>query len=276
MAEARRMEAGAAGFLDISIFTGFAYSDVPQLGFTVVAVTDNDRTAAEAAADRLANRISDRRRALYRLGDVASVDDAMARVRAKKPASGRPLVLLEHADRGEDSTYLLRALTDAGARRVAIPYLLDPEAAKAAVAAGAGATVRLAVGGHSSDRAGGPVTLTGRVLFAGPKRYVGTGPMRRGRQIDLGPAALIDADGIVVSLISHGVAAIDLDPFIQFGLKPEDFDVIVLRSKTHYRAVYEPLAEEIVIVDTPDWGPARLTTLPYRRVRPGVFPVTDG
>ncbi len=276
MAEARRMEAEASGFLDISIFTGFAYADVPQLGFTVVAVTDGDGETAAAAAERLASRISERRQALYRLRDVVSVEEAMRRVRGRGSNKSRPLVLLEHADRGEDSTYLLRALKDIGAKRVAVPYLVDLEGARCAAAAGVGEIVQLSVGGHSSARAGGPVTLSGRVLFAAPKAYIGTGPMRRGRHIDLGLAALIDADGIVLSLISHGVSAIDLDPFIQFGLRIEDFDVIVLRSKTHYRAVYEPLAEEILIVDTPDWGPADLTTLPYQRVRPGVFPITAG
>ncbi len=49
--------------------------------------------------------------------------------------------------------------------------------------------------------------------------------------------------------------------------------MILLRLKTHFRAVFEPLAEEIVIVETPDWGPADLSTLPSRRVRPGVFPI---
>jgi microcystin degradation protein MlrC len=49
----------------------------------------------------------------------------------------------------------------------------------------------------------------------------------------------------------------------------------VLRSKTHFRAAYEDLAEEILIVESPDWGPADLSTLPYRNVPPGVFPITD-
>jgi microcystin degradation protein MlrC len=49
----------------------------------------------------------------------------------------------------------------------------------------------------------------------------------------------------------------------------------VLRSKTHFRAVYEELARDILVVDTPDWGPADLTTLPFSRVRPGVFPITE-
>lgn len=66
----------------------------------------------------------------------------------------------------------------------------------------------------------------------------------------------------------------DEDPFIQFGLDAWAFDIIVLRSKTHFRAAYEKLAREILVVDTPDWGPADLRTLPYEKVRSGVFPVT--
>ena len=43
-----------------------------------------------------------------------------------------------------------------------------------------------------------------------------------------------------------------------------------------HRAVYEPLADRILIIDTPDWGPADLATLPYRHVpRDRVFPFVD-
>ena len=56
----------------------------------------------------------------------------------------------------------------------------------------------------------------------------------------------------------------------------ENFDIVILRSKTHFRAAYEPVSEEIIIVDTPDWGPADLTTLPYRHVPvEKIFPFTD-
>jgi microcystin degradation protein MlrC len=66
-----------------------------------------------------------------------------------------------------------------------------------------------------------------------------------------------------------------MDCFYQFeGLKPEDFDIILLRSKTHFREIYEPMCSEIVIIDTPDWGPAKLSELPYEFLPKGVFPVT--
>ncbi|MBT6138760.1 MAG: microcystin degradation protein MlrC, partial [Rhodospirillaceae bacterium] len=79
---------------------------------------------------------------------------------------------------------------------------------------------------------------------------------------------------VVVWLVSTSQTAIDLDPFTQFGLDHETFEIVVLRSKSHFRAIWSKAAADIVIVDTPDWGPAVLETLPYERARPGVFPIT--
>ena len=259
--------------LDVSVFCGFAYADVPQVGFSVVVVGDGDIALAQRAADDLAGQVWAGRHALLHRNRVLSVEDGVSRALANR--SEKPVVLLEHADRMSDSTFTLRELINRGVTNAAVPYLWDASAAAAAVAAGEGATVSLDVGGHSSERTGGPVRLTGKVLFAGDKSYVGTGPMREGRPINLGPTAIIDAAGIVVSITSIATPAIDEDPFIQFGLDARDFDIIVLRSKTHFRAVYEDLAEEILIVDTPDWGPADLTTLPFCNVGPGVFPITS-
>ena len=50
--------------------------------------------------------------------------------------------------------------------------------------------------------------------------------------------------------------AIDLDALEQFGIDFAQLDILLLRSKTHFRAVFEPMAAAIVIVDTPDWGTA--------------------
>jgi microcystin degradation protein MlrC len=262
------------GVLDVSVFCGFGYADVPQLGFSVAVVTDADPETGRQVADSLATLIETEREALLGAVSVLSARDGISRASAMAAEGDGPIVLLEHADRMNDSTWVLRELVDQNIRSAAVPYLWDPRAAEAAVQAGKGAIVTLDVGGRSSDRAGGPVRITGRVLYAGDKSYVGTGPMRRGRQIELGPTALIDVDGIVLSLTSRPTTAIDEDPFNQFGLDARDFDIIVLRSKTHFRAVYEDMAREILVIDTPDWGPADLNTLPFTRVRPGVFPVT--
>ncbi len=273
MATARDWET-RTGVLDVSVFTGFAYADVNCIGASVVAVADGNELLANRVADDLARRIADRRHALYRKDLLLTVPKAVDAAVAHAADSDRPVVILEHADRMNDSTHVLRECARRGLKKVAVPYLWDPAAVRSAVDAGVGTHVATAVGGRSSAQAGDPVLLQGPVRFAGPKRYIGTGPMRRGVPVDLGDAAVIDSNGITVILTSNQLSAIDTDPFIQFGLDPNDFDIIVLRSKTHFRAVYEALADRIIIAETPDWGPADLATLPYRNVPPGVFPIT--
>ena len=273
MARARAAES-RPGILDTTIFTGFAYADVAPIGFAAVVVADGDRAAAAGVAAELADAAAGLRHELYKRDLLLPVDEAVARARAVARTAAGPVVLLEHADRMNDSTYCLRALLDQGVARVAVPCLWDPAAVAAALEAGVGARVTLEVGGRSSDRAGGPVGITGTVRFAGPGRYRATGRFRRGALIDLGDAAVIETEGVTLILTSNSVTAVDEDPFLRFGMRASDFDIIVLRSKTHFRAAYEPLAAEILIVETPDWGPADLGTLPYRNVPPGVFPIT--
>ncbi|QEI06637.1 M81 family metallopeptidase [Pigmentiphaga aceris] len=269
--DAASIEASSPAYTDITVMAGFSYADAHNTGFSVLCVTDADAPRAQTVADGLSARIHDHRQALYRPLPVYQVDEAIDHVLARltqAPANGKPYVLLEHADRMNDSTYLLDALLKRGAGtiRIGVPYLWDAAAAQQASDAGAGNTVQLQLGGHSSDKAGPTLAVTARVLWAGPKQYRVSGTYMQGMPVDLGMTALLDIDGISVSVVSAFAFAVDGDAFTIFGQRPEDFDILVLRSKTHFRAFYEPLAAEILIVDTPDYGLAELRQLPYRHV----------
>jgi microcystin degradation protein MlrC len=274
MAEARRREAETPGLLDCSVVMGFAYADVPQIGISILATSDGDAAIADTAAREMAALIWERREILYPRDSVFTVEAGLARAKSVAVSADKPVVILEHADRMNDSTYTLRDLLETPEVKAAVPYIWDPRAASEALAAGTGATITLSLGSHSSEKAGGPVTVTGTVEWAGEKSFPMGGKMGRGRPVELGATAVIRVGEIVIWLISANLSAINLDPFEQFGMDLRDFDIVVLRSKTHFRAVWEDEAAEIIIVDTPDWGPALLDTLPYRRARPGVFPIT--
>lgn len=252
------------GLLDVSVFAGFSYADVPNCGFSVVVVADGNRNLAERSAIDLSDSIRHARRELHIPGLVRNLEDGVAYGLERAKSARAPIVLLEHADRMHDSTYVLRELIRQGAQNSAVPFLWDPQSAAAACEAGEGKAIHLNLGGRSSPRSGGPVAVEARILQAGDKRYSVTGPMGRGSKVDLGPTAVLDVAGIIVSVTTVPSTAIDEDPFLQFGMRARDFGIIVLRSKTHFRAVYETLAEEIIIIDTPDWGPADLKTLPYK------------
>jgi len=266
LAEAREMERQAPHYLDISVMAGFSYADAPNTGFSVIAVSGGGRESAKAAAEQLATRLREARAEIYRPQRIFSVAEAVAKALAGSGKYEKPLVLLEHADRLNDSSYLLAELIARKAEGAAVPFLWDPEAAARAAAAGAGATVQLRLGGHSSDKAGPRVEVTCEVLQAEPKTYRISGPMLQGTRVDLGQTALLRCGGVTVSVVSRPAFGVDEDAFTVFGLNPRDFDIIVLRSKTHFRQVYEALARGILIVDTPDYGPADLTLLPYRHL----------
>ncbi|MBV7482339.1 M81 family metallopeptidase [Bordetella sp. BOR01] len=273
LAQARELERAEAGYMDISVMAGFSYADAPNTGFAVLCVTDAAPERARQVAEQLSARIHAQRRELYHALQVLNVKQAVDYVLAH-PA-GKPYVLLEHADRMNDSTYVLAELLARHVESAAVPFVMDPQAAQRAAEIGAGRTGPLELGGWTSERAGPRLTVEARVLQAGPMQFRVSGRMNHGMPVDLGPSALLQIGGVSVSVTSNYVFGVDEDPFRIFGLKSSDFDIIVLRSKTHFRHHYEPLAQEILIVDTPDYGPADLTTLPYRHADRQAYPFCD-
>ena len=262
------------GVIDASIFCGFAYADTPDIGFSVAVIADGDKALAQREADNLAGMIWQQREALLHAELVQDLDNGLKAARQIAAKSDRPVVVLEHADRLNNSTWCLgRLIEEDSGLVVHCPYFYDPEAAAQAVAAGAGARINVELGDKAAPRAGGAVLAEADVLWAGHKRFTGEGPMRKGRRIDLGPSALLRIGSLTVSVISVCTSAIDLDALEQFGIEIADLDIVLLRSKTHFRAVYEPLAAAIVIVDTPDWGTADLAQLPYRHAPAGLYPL---
>ncbi len=265
--QARLAQEQSDQYLDITIMAGFSYTDAHNTGFSVMCTVDGDSARARQAIQTLSDRIYRERQALYRPVPVYSCAKAIERVEkalASRNGRGKPYVLLEHADRVNDSSYLLQEMVKRmPAYKVAFPFLWDPEAARQAEQAGAGQTISVKLGGHSSDKAGPRLTVRAKVLWVGKKSFHNTGSYMRGLPVNLGLSALLDVHGMSVSVVSKSHTAVNGDAFYIFDQKPEDFDVIVLRSKTHFRAFYEEASEEILIVDTPDYGPADLTTQPY-------------
>jgi microcystin degradation protein MlrC len=260
--------------VDLSVFFGFSWSDVHQLGMSAVAVTDDDPGLAQEIANDLAELAWKNREGLTRGKHLYSVRDGVALAIERAEHASKPIIILDHADRTNDTTFVLRELLEQKVRNAALPLFKDPKAAKACSEADVGSMVEVSVGAGTGWRDGGPVKVRGKILWVGEGKYVGTGPMRKGLHTDLGPTVIMKIDGVWLQLTTFGSSLIDEDPIIQFGYKPSDFDIIVTKSKTHFRAVYEKIGEEIIIVDAPGQCPADLSVFEYKNVPPGVYPIT--
>ena len=264
-----------AGLASLTWAGGFPLADVPDCGQVVLAYGDTPAQVDAAVRDyagRLAEAEAAFRQRIWTEADAAEYAMAQA-------AAGRgPIVLADVQDNpggggSSDTTGVLRALIDAGARNAVVAMIRDPEAAARAHAAGEGAMLQLRLGGHTPDdagRAGMPCVGTYRVERLTDGAFTGTGPMWGGSPIHLGPTALLRLDGVQVIVTTGKMQAADQSILRHVGIDPAACDVLALKSSVHFRADFQALAGEILIVASPGLVCTQLKTLPYRKLRPGL------
>ncbi len=272
----------ARGDVELSFAMGFSAADFAECG-PVVFGHGADAGAAQRAVDELHGLIVERRRdwASEFLSPREAVETALAGA-----ALGGPVVIADTQDNpgaGGDAntTGMLHALRDAraGQRRpgaVALGLLYDPEAARAAHAAGLGARLTLRLGRAVPTWDG---TLTD-APFEGEARVValheGTlalhGPMTAGSTARLGPCASVEIEGLRVLLSSAKAQMLDLDLFRFLGVEPAAMAVLVVKSSVHFRAAFSPIASRILVAKAPGPMPADPGDLPWRHLDPATAP----
>ncbi|MCH7931506.1 MAG: MlrC C-terminal domain-containing protein [Proteobacteria bacterium] len=120
-----------------------------------------------------------------------------------------------------------------------------------------------------------PVGVTGTVVVEklGDGAFTATGPMWRGSRMRLGPMALLrvaDSPGVRVIVASRKLQAGDQAIFRHLGVEPAEQRILVLKSSVHFRADFQDIAAEVLVVAAPGPNPADPAELPYRRLREGV------
>ncbi|MFQ6053319.1 MAG: M81 family metallopeptidase [Candidatus Bathyarchaeia archaeon] len=259
----------------VSVAFGFAYADVPDGGASVIAVTNDDRDLAEEIAQDVSDLIWELREPLANRR-IPKVEEGVARALEFVEEGRTPVVLADHSDRLGDSTHILRELLRRGARNFGVSTIADPGAVERLMRDNkVGDRVTIAVGSYTGDEyAGEPVELTGTIEFLGLGDYRLTGPKDTGRLSRLGPTAALDLgdnNHVVISSTLHQVQ--DSEGFRHFGIDFESLDIIVVKSRVHFRAFYEDVAAEIIEVDAPGLGPADLRQHRYVNEPAGLYPI---
>jgi microcystin degradation protein MlrC len=257
---------------NLSYLAGFPPSDLFWCGPAVIAHARSQQ-AADAAADTFARQIA-LRESEFAVPMLAS-DDAVRQAMDIARSADRPVVLADTQDNPgcgatADTTGVLEALLRLKAEGALVGYLCDPDAARTAHAAGAGQDVTLALGGRHGPAGVEPLTGTFRVLALGSGRLRTTGRVSGGRDIDLGPMALLGIGGTAVAVTSQRMQALDAAPFRHLGIEPAEQKLLVLKSTCHFRAEFEPMAAKVIVVLAPGGHLADPQRYPYRRLRPGV------
>jgi microcystin degradation protein MlrC len=259
--------------LNVSISAGFPFSDVPEAGPSVTVVTDNDLKLAEELAKEASGLMWNIRHLFVR--QLISADEAV--VKAMKLEG--PTILTDVADdpgAGSygDSTGVLKALIERDAHNATI-VMHDPEVVKTATKSGIGELMKIKLGAKFDKRSGDPLEVSGKVMALTSGRFIMTGPMGVGREMDAGMMTILRIGGIDVVITQRRVAPNDAQIFRSIGIEPSEKKILVIKSTQHYRASYEPLVKEIIEVDAPAIAPTNLTKIRdwYKKVRRPIFPL---
>jgi microcystin degradation protein MlrC len=260
------------GMLSASVAEGYPYADVAEMGMSFLTVHDGDVSVARQTAEWLASRAW-KRRAEF-VGDTPSPEEAL---RSAMAAPG-PVVLMDVGDNigggsPGDSTVLLAEAQRLGVRRY-LQTLFDPEAVAACIAAGVGQTVSLRVGAKTDDMHGQPVEVAGRVRVISDGRFEEPTPTHGGfRFFDGGTTVVLDTiDQHTLVLTSRLVGNTSIQQMYATGVRPETYQVVVAKGVVSPRPAYEPIAAQIVLVNTPGVTTSDLSRFEYRRRRRPLYP----
>jgi microcystin degradation protein MlrC len=261
------------GILAVTISTGFPWADVPDVGASVIVVADGDRALAEQTAEELAGWVWDNRERWY--APPVAVADALAR----GEAAGRyPIILADHADNTGggapgDSTEILQTFLDRGLQDAVILYIVDPEAARQAHAAGVGAKLTLAVGGKSAPIQGPPVVMQAEVMALSDGDFTYDGPMYAGLTGNMGCSAWLKQGGVSVVVVTAAEQPLGPAFAKTLGIDCRAMKYIAVKSAAHFRASFEPFAGSIINVDSRAIQTHEFHKLPHKNRTRKVFPV---
>jgi len=253
---------------------GFTAGDTPETGPALLV-----QRATQDDANRVADTLFERCLAAEKEFSELPLPPGEAVREALSAPEGRPVVLADVEDNAggggaSDTTGLLRALVEEGAKEAILGVLHDPKAAAEAHAKGAGAKIEIALGGRSGAEGDVPFVSPVEVLALSDGSVTYEGEMYGGGVAQMGPTALLrivhDRADVQIVVSSVRNQCLDRAYFRHIGLTPEAVRLIVVKSTVHFRAEFDPIAQQTVLVAVPGALKSDLSKVPYQHLRSGV------
>jgi len=256
MERARRWEARENDAF-VSVFYGYPWSDVPDVGATVHVMTNGDQALADRIADDMDDLIWRVRE--FAVGRYPKPEEAARIVRQAVADGETPVAVGDHSDRPGDATHILGAFEAAGITKVLYGTITSPQtlAAMAEASMAPGDAFDMEIGGFTPS-GGAPARIQGTV------RYFGEGLGYQ--QI----AAVAFGDGNLVVVTPTYEQVVDPAEFGFGDIDPNAYEVFVVKSRVHFRRGFDETgyAKTIVVVEAPEpfVGTTFLEALPYEHV----------
>ena len=264
--------------LAASVFGGFPLADIPDAALSAVVVVDeNQQHAAKTLISKLVSM------AWHSRADFVYDAEPFARTIAyAKTLTQGPIVLADHGDNAgaggpHDNMAVLAEILTQGLEDVAVAPIADPQAVETLWKAGEGTMLTLPVGGKTATPSIGldaqPLELKGRVKLLKHIKFEITGPMMTGFKVDLGRCAVFEAGLVEIIISEYRTEPADLGFFTHAGIDPITKRYLLLKSRQHFRAGFEAIAKEILLVAGPGVCSSDYSVFPFKHLRRPIYPL---
>ncbi|MBL8377871.1 MAG: M81 family metallopeptidase [Burkholderiales bacterium] len=258
----------------LSFAPGFPMADFAECGMSIVGYGE-DAAALERAMRELGDAIASSESAFAL--ELFSPEDALRRA-AATGAPGLPTVLADTQDNpgaggNGDTTGLLAAMLAMKPAGATLGMLIDPQSAMRAHEVGRGNTAEFSLGAISGVPGIDPVRARFTVESLGDGRFTGTGPFYRNFHLRMGPMAAlrsVDAPGVRVVLATTKCQTADCEMFRHVGIEPKRERIVAVKSSVHFRADFQPIAREVLVVKSPGPALADPAEFAWTRLRRGL------
>jgi len=265
--------------LNASVFGGFPHADIPHTSLSAVIVCDRRVDEGRALLDRLMAMAWERREAFLYTGAPLAGQIAHART-----LGDGPIVLVDHGDNTasggtQDVMSVIEEVMRQGLDDVAAGPICDPATMKRVAEAGTAAGVTLELGGRIDmpqiNLPGRPLTVTGKVTRITDGEFVVTGPMATGTRVRMGRTAVLDTGAMQIVIAERRSEPFDLGVFTHCGIDPRRKKYVLIKSRQHFRAGFEPIARHIVLCDGDGCTSSDLNLFTFRNRRRPLYPFEE-
>jgi microcystin degradation protein MlrC len=262
--------------LNASVFGGFPQADIPHLSLSSVVVCDGRTAEGELLLARILDQAWERREGFLFHPEPLSVQVGRA-----KGLAGGPIILADHGDNtASGGTQDVMSVIEEAIRQelddACAGPICDPASVAQMIAAGVGAEVTLELGGKvdmpAMGLAGKPLRVSGRVRAITDGMFTVTGPMATGAVIRMGRTAVLDTGRMQIVVSELRSEPYDLGVFTHCGIDPRRKRYVLIKSRQHFRAGFEPIARHIVMCDGDGCTASDLALFDYRNIKRPLYP----
>jgi len=251
--------------LCVSNFMVHLWTNQPQLGWSTVAVTDDEPELAQKLADELAELNWAVRAVEHPAPHTAAEGVAIARDKWFRRKFGT-VVFCDASDcvgagAPGENTWILKALMDEGADLTSYLTIRDQEAAQIAFSHDIGEKISLTVGGKLDKVYNRPLNYTGELIYK-----------KDGR---LGKTVILKYQGIhlIISELADSLSSPSF--FSDLGLSLWKADIVVVKNLFPFRYRYLLYNRKTVNIATPGTTSVDVFQLKYKNLPRPIYPLDN-